>query len=79
MNKDNSCEQCVCIYMYIHGGFPNLGYHFGGPYNEAYSIMGSILGSPYFEKLPYIYIQAYIVMIALHPCTRETSSVDVYM
>ena len=30
----------------------NQGYPFGGPYNKDYSILGSILGSPYFEKLP---------------------------
>ena len=34
------------------GGFPKLGYPFGGPYNKDYSILGSILGSPYFGKLP---------------------------
>ena len=34
------------------GGFQSLGYHFGGPYNKDYSILGSILGSPYFGKLP---------------------------
>ena len=26
----------------------------GGPYNKGYSILGSILGSPYLGKLPYI-------------------------
>ena len=26
----------------------------GGPYNKDYRILGSILGSPYLEKLPYI-------------------------
>ena len=31
----------------------NYGYHFGGPNNEDYSILGSILGSPYFGKLPF--------------------------
>ena len=25
---------------------------FGGPHNKDYSILGSILGSPYFGKLP---------------------------
>ena len=35
------------------GGSQNSGYHFGGPNNKDYSIMGSILGSPYFGKLPY--------------------------
>ena len=28
------------------------GYHFGGPYNKNYNIVGSILGSPYLGKLP---------------------------
>ena len=32
----------------------NLGYHFGGPYNKDYSFLGSILGYPYFGKLPYL-------------------------
>ena len=36
----------------LNEGFPNLGYIFGGPYNTDYSILGSILGSPYFGKLP---------------------------
>ena len=31
----------------------NYGYPFGGPYNKDYSILGSILGSPYLGKLPY--------------------------
>ena len=31
----------------------NSGYLFGGPYNKDYSILVSILGSPYFGKLPY--------------------------
>ena len=30
----------------------NHGYLFGGPYNKEYSILGSILGFPYLEKLP---------------------------
>ena len=29
------------------------GYHFRGPHNKDYSILGSILGSPYIGKLPY--------------------------
>ena len=33
-------------------GFPKLGDLFGDPYNKDYSILGSILGSPYFGKLP---------------------------
>ena len=34
----------------------NYGYLFGGPHNKDYSILGSILGSSYFGKLPYILI-----------------------
>ena len=34
------------------GGSQNYGYHFGGPYNKDCSILGSILGSPHFGKLP---------------------------
>ena len=30
----------------------NYGHHFGGPNNKDYRIWGSILGSPYFAKLP---------------------------
>ena len=38
-----------------YGGFPKLGVPFlGDPHNKDYSILGSILGSPYFGKLPYI-------------------------
>ena len=29
------------------------GYLFGGPHNKDYGILGSILGFPYFGKLPY--------------------------
>ena len=35
----------------------NSGYLFGGPHNKDYSILGSILGSPYFGKLPVIGMQ----------------------
>ena len=38
----------------IYGCFPKSGYHFKGPHNKDYSILGSKLGSPYFGKLPYI-------------------------
>ena len=31
----------------------NWGYLSEGPYNRDYSILGSILGSPYFGKIPY--------------------------
>ena len=34
-------------------GFPKIrGTFFGGSHNKDYSILGSILGSPYFGKLP---------------------------
>ena len=34
-------------------GFPKFRVPFGSPYNKDYSIFGgSILGSPYFGKLP---------------------------
>ena len=34
-------------------GFPEIrGTLFGGPHNKDYSILGSILGSPNFGKLP---------------------------
>ena len=36
---------------------------FGGPYNKDYSILGSILGSPYFGKLPYTYSKFPVVPI----------------
>ena len=32
-----------------------LGYHFRGPQSKDYSILGSILGSPYFGKLPFMW------------------------
>ena len=35
---------------------------FRGPYNKDYSILGSILGSPDFGKLPYFYV------INIHTC-----------
>ena len=35
-------------------GFPKIkGTLFGGPNNKDYNILGSILGSPYFGKLPF--------------------------
>ena len=36
------------------GGFLKLGVpYWGGPYNKDYSILGFIVGSHYFGKLPY--------------------------
>ena len=34
-------------------GFPKLGVPFWGSHNKDYSILGSILGPPYFGKLAY--------------------------
>ena len=36
-----------------YGGFPKLGVPFWGSQDKEYSILGSILGSPHFGKLPY--------------------------
>ena len=39
--------------MHSKWGFPRIrGTFFGGPHNKEYSIWGSILGSPYFGKVP---------------------------
>ena len=43
-------EPCRIFNM---GGFPKLGVPFWGPNINDYSILGSILGSPGFGKLPY--------------------------
>ena len=40
-------------YRGLYGCFPKLGVPFWGPNNKDYSILGSILGSPYFGKLLY--------------------------
>ena len=37
------------------GVYQNYGYLFGGSHNKDYSILGSILGSPYFGKLLHQY------------------------
>ena len=44
----------------VCGGFPKLGYPFGGPHIKDYSMLGSTLGSPYFGKLPCITLQCYL-------------------
>ena len=38
------------------GGFPILGVPLGGPYNQDDHMLGSVLGSPYFGKLPVVHI-----------------------
>ena len=40
----------------------NEGYHFGDPHNKDYSILGSILGSPYFGKPPYMHGSLVVVV-----------------
>ena len=37
----------------MFGGFLKLGVPFWGPNSKDYSILGSILGSPYLQKLPF--------------------------
>ena len=50
---------CVFTYTYTWG-FPKIrGTFLGGPYSQDYSILGSILGSPFLGKLPHIYIYIY--------------------
>ena len=38
-----------------------MGTLFGGPQNKDYSILGSILGSPYFGKLPCMRVGDFII------------------
>ena len=59
--------------------FPKIrGALLGGPYNKDYSILRSILRSPYLGKLPYIYIYMYIYIytphIFINPYSRTTLS-----
>ena len=44
---------CLATSISYIGVSQIYGYHFGGPINKDYSILGSIMGSPYFGKLPY--------------------------
>ena len=51
---ENEMEAGSIIGDYRDSGFLKLEVPFlGGPYNKDYSILGSILGSPYLGKLPY--------------------------
>ena len=43
-----------------YGGFPKLKIFFGGPLKKDYSILGSILGTSYFEKLPYLLFLSHV-------------------
>ena len=47
----------------------NKGYHFGAHHSKDYSILGSILGSPYSGKLPYNPILVVSMFFPLSPIT----------
>ena len=50
----SNCEQVLSKALIVDTGVSqNYGYLFGSPHNKDYSILGSILGFPYFGKLPY--------------------------
>ena len=52
------------------GGFPKLGVPFGGPYNKDYSILGSVLGSPYSRKLPIVEVRGQCRVSTFGPIWR---------
>ena len=59
----------------------NEGYHLGGPNKKDYNILGSILGSPYFGKLPYsLYGDARTVSrkgrLEVNCCGKEVLGLD---
>ena len=57
-------------------GFPKIGgTFFGGSHNKDYSILGSILGSPYFGKLPYLCIRREMRMLKRYACGNRLCSV----
>ena len=51
--KTTPCNSAKGSDYRVYGGFPKIRVPFGGPYNKDYSILGSILGSPYCGKLTY--------------------------
>ena len=52
--------------MLLFGGFPKLGVPFlGTPHNKDYSILGSILGSPYIGKLPFVSLVLFVLILLL--------------
>ena len=53
-----------------------MGYFFGGPHNKDYSILGSILGSPYFGKLPLIVALRVKIVLGRY-ASKRTSGVHV--
>ena len=56
----------------------SLYYHFGGTYNKDYSILGSILGSPYFWKLPYRASQIQIGLKRMLDIVQDSPHKPVY-
>ena len=42
-----------CQISHVWGGVPKIKGTFGGPDNQDHTVWGSILGYPYFGKLPY--------------------------
>ena len=50
--KGTSLHSISFLFQKLMGGSKKEGYRMEGPHNEDYSIWGSILGSPYFGKLP---------------------------
>ena len=59
-------SRCPISPARLYGGFPKLGGSLiGGPYNKDYSILGSILGSPHFGKLPYVASDGILMSSAL--------------
>ena len=57
------------VYLVV---FQNLGYHFRTPSNKDYNFLVSILGSPYFGKLPFDYL-AYACLTNSQTCLASPS------
>ena len=53
----------------------NKGYHFGDPHNKDYSILGSILGSPYFGKPPW---HSFVMTFISAASSRRRSALRVF-
>ena len=53
LRAQGSGSRTWCVGPHTKWGFPEIrGTLFGGPNNKDYSILGSILGSPDFGKVP---------------------------
>ena len=53
--------ECLLEAKWHMGVSQNYGYLFGGSHNKDYSILGSILGSPYFGNLPYAALEGRLI------------------